>query len=715
VPNGFNDSTLDEKQIKSWYSGRFKGYNIGVLCGVGYVCLDVDPKNAGIESFEELIVDNDPLPDTWVEDTGESKSGDRGRHYWFKVPNEMRGEQILTRKPLPGYLGVDLLASNQYAIVAPSLHVSGVQYDTVLDIDEASDCPSWLLDLTRTAKEDEFEIRTGEGHSLPTGIRPGPEVRRFLRTGDVPPGGQQPMVIKAARALWGLWVDLEDAIEMIWDALNKCEWGDEPWSRDQVSYHVAHTYNSAPKDIDIRADLPFTDWGNSLRLVQQARGNLRYCPHTKTWYHYDATCWREDYTGLVHRMVTAVSLKELQKAAFLEDPEKAQPIRKNATNLQGARTSNNVVSKAETAEQFIVNISDFDTDKYLLNCTNATIDLRSGEAHDQKREDLITRVARGAYYEDARSELWEETIDSALNGDEELISYLQLVLGQALFGITYEHAFYYLHGPGGTGKTTVLEAVAHALGSYAGVADPESFMQSPNATPGGTRADLAALRGRRFIISTEIQAHSKFSTATVNRLTGNDTITVRVPYAKAMLTFKPEWTIFFAANHFPSVSASRRDGFWRRVKVVPFEHQLDKKDMNPVLPHLLAQREHVEGILAWVIEGAVKWWDQYGSKKKTLTPPREVEEQTEHQQEESDPLLGFYSTLEYGDDLSCLKSELHEHYLGWADAQGIKMPWTRQKLSRHLKSNLGIDDKATGDNLWVWLGVRTKPPLKLKG
>lgn len=702
--NGFKDSTLQEEQIEAWFAGKFKGYNIGVLCGIGYVCLDVDPKNGGLEAFEELISDHSQLPDTWVEETGESKTGDRGRHYWFTIPAALRGEDVLTRKPLPGYLGVDLLASNQYAIVAPSLHVSGVQYDALLDVEEVTEAPDWLLSLTRVASEQEFTVKDGEGSALPTGIRPGPEVRRFLRMGDVPTGGQQPMIVKAARALWGLWMDLEDATEAIWAAIQKCEWDTQPWTREQVAFHVAHTYNSAPKDTQIDAELPFTDWGNALRLAQVARGNMRFCPQTRSWYHYDSTCWREDYTGMVRRMVTAMSVRELQRAAFMEDPDRASPIRKNATRLQDNRPSSNCVALAETQERFVIEPHEFDADRYVLNCTNVTVDLRTAATRQQAREDLITRCTRAAYYEAKRSALWEETINVALAGDKEVIDYLQLAFGSALFGIAHEHAFYYLHGPGGTGKTTVLEAVRHVLGSYAGVADPESFMLSPSANPGGTRADLADLRGKRFVISTEIAQGAKFSTSTVNRLTGNDSVTVRVPYARGMLTFKPEWTLFFAANHFPTVSATKRDGFWRRVKVIPFDHKLTQAEMNPVLPHLLAQREHMEGIMAWLIEGAARWWTTYGSQKRAMPAPREVEDQVEHQQEESDPLAGFYSTLRFDDDARVSKADLHQYYLGWATANGIKQTWTPQKLSRHLKGSLGLADYQS-DVKWYWRGV----------
>jgi phage/plasmid-associated DNA primase len=193
-------------------------------------------------------------------------------------------------------------------------------------------------------------------------------------------------------------------------------------------------------------------------------------------------------------------------------------------------------------------------------------------------------------------------------------------------------------------------------------------------------------------------------------------VSARVPYAKSPVTFKPEWTLFFAANHFPSVpGATRRDGFWRRVKIIPFDHALDRSEMNLGLPALFATKE-APGVLAWVIEGAMKWWDQYGSEGINMPAPDSITVGTEEAKDEADPLTAFFDTLVFGDDEAVTKADLFQYYLGWADHAGIRMPMTAVKLSREMKQSLNLVDNEKwykGKNHRCWVGVNI--PVNMPG
>ena len=299
---GLHHATHDEPQVKEWFGvkGARKGYNIGVACGDGYICLDVDPKNNGYESFEQLVKDHGQLPDTWVEETGEDKEGNRGLHYWFLIP---AGMQLRSRKPLTQYPGVDLLANGSYAIVAPSAHASGVRYDTVTSIDDVVEAPEWLIGLTEQEEEEDVFFK-GRSLGEPTGLRPGKEIRRFLRKGEEPPGSQRAMACKTARALWGIWIEAEDAADLIWEALNKCEWDDEPWTENQVLKLVRDEYSKQPKQLEAPPGVPLaTDLGRAFRLRSFARSNLAYAENLGAWYTWDSTAWRRNGDSAPRRMV----------------------------------------------------------------------------------------------------------------------------------------------------------------------------------------------------------------------------------------------------------------------------------------------------------------------------------------------------------------------------------------------------------------------------
>ncbi len=60
-------------------------------------------------------------------------------------------------------------------------------------------------------------------------------------------------------------------------------------------------------------------------------------------------------------------------------------------------------------------------------------------------------------------------------GDKEMIRYLQRFIGYTLTGVIEEHAFAFLFGPGGNGKSVLLGTIAAALGDYATTAMGDVF------------------------------------------------------------------------------------------------------------------------------------------------------------------------------------------------------------------------------------------------
>jgi len=520
--------------------------------------------------------------------------------------------------------------------------------------------------------------------------------------------------------LWGIWVEAEDAADLIWEALNRCEWDDDPWTENQVLKLVRDEYNKQPKALDTPTGVALsTDLGRAFRLRTFARNNLAYAETLGNWYTWDSTAWRRNGDSAPRRMVHEMALQDYQKSLLLEDEQGMSEKRKEALRIQNSSNIRNLLTEAQVLEGILTDDSQFDQNPFLLNALNCVVDLKTGEAKEQQREYWMTRTTNASYYDDAESDLWYEVIDAACQGNEALIDFLQLAFGYAATGDTREDAFFYMYGPGGTGKTTVLEAVSWVLGGYSAAADPETFMLSPVGSVATHRADLAALRHARLVTSTEISRGSKFSTSVLNRLTGRDTIAARVPYAKAPLIFKPQWTLFFAANHFPAVpGATKRDGFWRRVKILPFENTLPKDSMNPALGYHLSRDEHAEAVLKWVIDGAIRWWEEYGSKNKTMDVPEEVMREVGLVQEQEDPLTDFVENLVIEKDAVTPRRDMYDFYKEWCDRQGIHNMHPRS-FTPALRSSLeghDVEERSMwhdGQQQRVWLGVRL--PLKKKG
>lgn len=139
-------ATTDAAQIRRWWE-RWPEANIGLVTGAasGIAIVDVDPRNGGTESLEDLQRLYHPMPDTPL-----VLSGGGGQHYYFA-----QGAALLSPKLAPG---LDFLADGgHYALAPPSLHRSGRRYtwEVSADLDDTplAPLPDWLTALVHdTAK-----------------------------------------------------------------------------------------------------------------------------------------------------------------------------------------------------------------------------------------------------------------------------------------------------------------------------------------------------------------------------------------------------------------------------------------------------------------------------------------------------------------------------------------------------------------------------------
>ena len=109
-----------------------------------------------------------------------------------------------------------------------------------------------------------------------------------------------------------------------------------------------------------------------------------------------------------------------------------------------------------------------------------------------------------------------------------LVDYIQKIVGYSLTGDTSEQCYFFLYGSGSNGKSTLLNVVRTLLGGFSKNVDFNTLSYSGfNA-----RNDLARLIGARFVTSVEVDIKKSLNEAVVNRITGNDPLTVKFLYGE---------------------------------------------------------------------------------------------------------------------------------------------------------------------------------------
>ncbi len=411
---------------------------------------------------------------------------------------------------------------------------------------------------------------------------------------------------------------------------------------------------------DGRDDFHFTDMGNAQRLVAQHGRDLRYCHAWSAWLVWDGQRWRRDETGEIMRRAKATVRHIYQEAGDCEDAGRRKELSKHAAKSEAAVRLREMTTLAESEPGMPVTPDQLDTDPWLFNVRNGTVDLRTGELQPHRRDDLITKLAPVAYEPQASCPQWEAFLLRIMDGSEALVSFLQRAIGYSLTGVVSERALFILYGTGANGKSTLLLALQGLLGDYAMRTPTETLLAKRGD---GIPNDVARLKGSRFVYSSEGEDGRRLAEAKVKDLTGGDVISARFMRAE-WFEFTPEFKLWLGTNYKPTVRGNDH-GIWDRIKLVPFSVRIPEDQQAP-RHELLARFERERaGILAWAVLGCLAW------QREGLGVPPEVTAATETYRTEMDVLGAFIADccVERHGAVSTA-ADLYEAYKVWSDRNG---------------------------------------------
>jgi Bifunctional DNA primase/polymerase, N-terminal/Primase C terminal 1 (PriCT-1) len=135
---GWNtEATIDIDRITKWWTA-WPNANIGIITGKasGIWVLDVDDKNDGSQTLQELSDERGELPKTLTSRTG------AGHHLYFAHPGY----------PVKGSVqnigdGLDVRGDGQYTVAPSSLHANGQVYQWIDANTPLATAPDWLLSI----------------------------------------------------------------------------------------------------------------------------------------------------------------------------------------------------------------------------------------------------------------------------------------------------------------------------------------------------------------------------------------------------------------------------------------------------------------------------------------------------------------------------------------------------------------------------------------
>ena len=438
--------------------------------------------------------------------------------------------------------------------------------------------------------------------------------------------------------------------------------------------------------------LNLTDAGNGERFQALHGARFAFVHAWGCWYHYDGVRWLRDGSGEATRGALATLRATGAEAEKIPDEDQRGELVKHTLDSESSARLGAMLTIAQSL--LPVSTDDLDRDVDLLNVRNGTLDLRTGELRPHHRDDWLTRLAPVEYDASATCPRWEAFLLRAMGGNEALVAFLQRAIGYALTGHTNEQVLFLLYGVGANGKSTFLETIRALLGDLSAIADFGTFLKRDSE---GARNDIARLVGTRFVSAVEAEAGKPLAEALVKQLTGGDTITARFLF-KEFFDFKPQFKIWLAANHKPTIGGSDH-GIWRRIRLVPFTVTIPEHERDPKLTQKLA--EELPGILAWAVRGCLAW------RADGLGVPDEVKAATASYREEMDAFGGFVEAscvAELG--VTVPAADLYGAYARWCEANGERAR-SQKSLAASLRER-GFEAAKGTKGVRVWRGLRLR-------
>ncbi len=423
-----------------------------------------------------------------------------------------------------------------------------------------------------------------------------------------------------------------------------------------------------------------TDLGIANRFVKRHGENVRYVRALRSWFIWDGVRWVEDVTGKTLHLCA-----EVARSVTLSTVDADEKVHRAARQQEQKSRIAGALDLAGVSPTVALRVERLDSDPWLLTCKNGTLDLRTGLLRRHARGDLITKSVLHDFDPNALCPRWDAFLREVMANREELIQFLQRWAGYCLTGSIREHALVIATGVGCNGKSVFVEALMHVFGGEFATPAPPGLLLVQKGERHPT--EILDMRGRRFVVASEVPKNGTFSEERLKWLTGGDLLKGRGMH-KDFVTFPPTHKLTVLANHMPRVPDSS-DGFWRRLKIVPFDVSFKGREDKTLTETLRAE---AMGILAWAVRGCVMWL------RDGLGEPAVVVEATRKYRSGEDLIARFLAEQLPTTD-AFRGASLYATYKKWTDENGERT-CSNSTFGKELRARGWTNQHTNAGNVW---------------
>ncbi|MDQ2699790.1 MAG: phage/plasmid primase, P4 family, partial [Actinomycetota bacterium] len=379
----------------------------------------------------------------------------------------------------------------------------------------------------------------------------------------------------------------------------------------------------------------FTDSGQAAAACRESFTDRFIHVAGLGWLAYTGRAWRE-----VDDKVPLAELRRWSTQKLADELAAGGDVKPWAKRLDTPKLRN-ALSLAEGFDGISVEPEQLDANPDVLNCRNGVVYLPTGDLTPHNPRLYLTKCTNVDYEPAAEHPDWKSALAAIPDSMRE---WMQTRFGQGITGYACpDDRMLIMQGGGGNGKSTVTAGISGALGDYYHQAPSRLLMGSHQ---GGHSADLADLRGTRFVAIEETPESGRLDVVVLKTIAGTPRVSARKLY-KDPVSFPATHTVFLNTNYTPIVGETD-EGTWRRLllAVFPYTYADDPiEDLElPKDPHLRARIEkgpdQHKAALAWFVEGAKRW---YEGGREFPPVPTMVRSDTDEWRNRTDSVATFWN------------------------------------------------------------------------
>jgi putative DNA primase/helicase len=210
------------------------------------------------------------------------------------------------------------------------------------------------------------------------------------------------------------------------------------------------------------------------------------------------------------------------------------------------------------------------------------------------------------------------------------------------------------------------------------------------------QADLADLKGARFVMTSETEEGQRLAEGKLKRITQG---TGRIKAARKFenpVEFNESHKLWLDCNFLP-VIRGYDEAIWRRLRTIPFSVVIPPEEQDRQLAAKL--HSEAEGILAWAVQGALDW------QKHGLPLTAEVDDVGRDWRRDADQIGRFIDQCcTLLPNTQTTARALYAAYRKWAEESGERAETEKKFAERMQERNFEKQRKERGV-LYVGIGL----------